>query len=74
MASCMYVAGTIGANMTASPPSKCAGGIRNETKCALGNIAYVLEAAGTNFGNLIDCTVFLEATSLPPPRRRPGWP
>ena len=55
----VYVAGTIGANMTASPPYKCAGGIKNETSCALANIATVLEAAGTSFANLVDCTVFL---------------
>ena len=42
----VYVAGTIGANMTTTPPTLCSGGIANETACALQNIATALKAAG----------------------------
>lgn len=45
----VYVAGTIGVDMTTSPPTKCAGGIKNETTCALANVATVLNVAGSSF-------------------------
>eukprot|EP00326_Haptolina_ericina_P006150 CAMPEP_0181207566 /NCGR_PEP_ID=MMETSP1096-20121128/21652_1 /TAXON_ID=156174 ORGANISM="Chrysochromulina ericina, Strain CCMP281" /NCGR_SAMPLE_ID=MMETSP1096 /ASSEMBLY_ACC=CAM_ASM_000453 /LENGTH=130 /DNA_ID=CAMNT_0023298571 /DNA_START=8 /DNA_END=400 /DNA_ORIENTATION=+ len=55
----VYVAGTIGVDMTTSPPTKCAGGIKNETTCALANVATVLNVAGSSFDKIVDCTVFL---------------
>ena len=63
----VYVAGTVGANMTRTPPTLCPGGIAKETACALENVQTVLKAAGDQakpsvvitLENLVDCTIFV---------------
>ena len=37
----------------------CAGGIKNETACALANIGRVLEVAGSGLDQVLSCTAFL---------------
>jgi enamine deaminase RidA (YjgF/YER057c/UK114 family) len=58
----IYVAGTVGIeDMGAVNKTLCAGGIQNETRCALANIKQVLAAAKATPDDLIDCTIFVGA-------------
>eukprot|EP00308_Calcidiscus_leptoporus_P023627 CAMPEP_0119356406 /NCGR_PEP_ID=MMETSP1334-20130426/5020_1 /TAXON_ID=127549 /ORGANISM="Calcidiscus leptoporus, Strain RCC1130" /LENGTH=163 /DNA_ID=CAMNT_0007370427 /DNA_START=6 /DNA_END=497 /DNA_ORIENTATION=+ len=55
----LSLAGQQGFDFAASPPALVAGGIANETRQVLLNLAAVAEAASSSLDNMIECTVLL---------------
>ncbi len=56
----VYVAGTVGVeDMAAANKTLCAGGVQNETRCALQHVAEVLKVVNATPGDIVDCTVFV---------------
>ena len=55
----LHISGMQGTNSSATPPTRVAGGILNETAMALYDIGRVAEAAGSSMDAITECEVWL---------------